>query len=211
MPTWGWVFSLSFWLEFCVWVLVFSVARVKKKPALAIIPVSVFVTLPWPSLNNVPGKAQNMYLRKMLHIDNHCLPTVWFIKDGVALLTLCLRSALIADPIHTELYWIYEMKSSLYLIMMYGPWWFLHTWDWSKAKSLAVRTFISSESCLRWDLRSWESRRWRLLPSGPRLLANVFLAIWKTFWIGASPEIPPALITRIVQSISVITNDEKSK
>ena len=30
----GWVFSLSFLLEFCPWVLVFSAADVKKKPAL---------------------------------------------------------------------------------------------------------------------------------------------------------------------------------
>ena len=30
----GWVFSLSFLLEFCHWVLVFSAADVKKKPAL---------------------------------------------------------------------------------------------------------------------------------------------------------------------------------
>ena len=33
MPPWGWVFSLSFWLEFFSWVLVFSAAGVKKKPA----------------------------------------------------------------------------------------------------------------------------------------------------------------------------------
>ena len=127
-----------------------------------------------------------MHLWKMLQIDNHCLPTVWFIKDDIVLLrTLCLRSALTAYP---------TLNQSWYP-MIYGPWWISHTWDWSKAKSLAVRTFISSESCFRWDLRSWESSRWRLLPSGPRLLANVFLAIWKTFWIGASPEIPPPLIT----------------
>ena len=31
MPPWGWVFSLSFWLEFSAWVLVFSAAGVKKK------------------------------------------------------------------------------------------------------------------------------------------------------------------------------------
>ena len=31
MPPWGWVFSLSFWLEFCAWVLVFLPTGVKKK------------------------------------------------------------------------------------------------------------------------------------------------------------------------------------
>ena len=31
MPPWGWVFSLSFFLEFWAWVLVFSAAGVKKK------------------------------------------------------------------------------------------------------------------------------------------------------------------------------------
>ena len=133
-----------------------------------------------------------MHLWKMLQIDNHCLPTVWFIKDDIVLLrTLCLRSALTAYP---------TLNQSWYP-MIYGLWWISHTWDWSKAKSLAVRTFISSESCLRWDLRSWESSRCRLLPSGPRLLANVFLAIWKTFWIGASPEIPPPLITRFFYAV----------
>ena len=40
-----------------------------------------------------------MHLWKMLQIDNHCLPTVWFIKDDIVLLrTLCLRSALTAYP-----------------------------------------------------------------------------------------------------------------
>ena len=33
-PPRGWVFSLSFWLEFFPWVLVFSTAGVKKKPGL---------------------------------------------------------------------------------------------------------------------------------------------------------------------------------
>ena len=31
MPPWGWVFFLSFWLEFWAWVLVFLAADVKKK------------------------------------------------------------------------------------------------------------------------------------------------------------------------------------
>ena len=31
VPPWGWVFSLSFRLEFCTWVSVFSAAGVKKK------------------------------------------------------------------------------------------------------------------------------------------------------------------------------------
>ena len=31
VPPWGWVFSLSFWLEFSAWVLVFSAAGVKKR------------------------------------------------------------------------------------------------------------------------------------------------------------------------------------
>ena len=31
MPPWGWVFSLSFRLEFCTWVSVFSAAGVKKR------------------------------------------------------------------------------------------------------------------------------------------------------------------------------------
>ena len=58
-----------------------------------------------------------------------------------------------------------------------------------------MSTFIKSDSCLRCDLKSCGSRRWCLFPSGPGFLfrANVFLAIWKTFWIGAKP--PPPLIT----------------
>ena len=141
-----------------------------------------------------------MHLWKMLQIDNHCLPTVWFIKEDIVLLrTLCLRSALTAYPILNQFWYP----------MIYGLWWISHTWDGSRAKSLAVRTFISSESCLRWDLRSWESRRWRLLPSGPRLLANVFLAIWKTFWIGASPEIPPPLITRFPKYLVLCSSMHK--
>ena len=46
MPPWGWVFSLSFWLEFSAWVLVFSAAGVKKKE-----PV-----IDWRVVWNIQGK-----------------------------------------------------------------------------------------------------------------------------------------------------------
>ena len=58
MPPGAWVFFLSFWLEFCAWVLVFLAAGVKKK--------SLTYTLGWGLVEGKDMKYVTLYSLKCL-------------------------------------------------------------------------------------------------------------------------------------------------